>query len=446
MLPLSGLDASFLHAESATAHMHTLKVLVLERPTGTRDLRAALLRRLKDAVAALPALRLRPRSGPLGLWVWEEATVELPAHVTMRTILGAEGVVERVIGDFASRPLRRDRPLWELLALDDPRRRELVLVLKIHHAAADGRAAERMLEIAAGAAPPSAVEGAARATFGALLLLALARLARVALSWPSTVARAIGGALRSRRLGAASARPFGGPPASFARPVTASRRVAFASVRFDDVVAIKQRAGVTVNDVVLAMTAAAVREHLRARGERTDRPLVASMPVGVGEARYSLGNRLSNVLVPIHVEERDAWARLARASASASAAKALHAARGADLLMRWSELVPALALRTLWRLIRLSRRAPVDLVVSNVPGPRAPLSIGGAALERIYSVGPLLETTGLNVTCWSYAGRLHACVLACGDHDCDPEAIARGLERGLEELLGEARVAARAAA
>ncbi len=446
MLPLSGLDASFLHVESATAHMHTLKVLVLERPSDARDLRGALLGRLEAALPSLPALRLRPRSGPLGLLVWEEAPVDLDAHVTLRTIHGARGVVERAIGDFASRPLARDRPLWELMVLDDPCHRELVLVLKIHHAAADGRAAEHMLEIAGGAAPASELESTRR-TWTALFGLALLRLARVALAWPSVVASAVAGLLRSRRLArelaAPSARPFAGPPTTVGRREAAARRLAFASVPFEDVAAVKESAGVTVNDVVLAMTAGALRAHL---GARADRPLVASMPVGVGEARYALGNRLSNVLVPIHVEERDAWARLARASASASAAKALHAARGTDLLVRWSEVLPAASLRALWRLVRLSGRAPVDLVVSNVPGPRTPLSIGGAALKRIYSVGPLLETTGLNVTCWSYAGRLYACVLACGDHDCDPEAIARGLERALEELRERARPALRAAA
>ncbi|MCZ7678635.1 MAG: WS/DGAT domain-containing protein [Sandaracinaceae bacterium] len=188
------------------------------------------------------------------------------------------------------------------------------------------------------------------------------------------------------------------------------------------------------------MTAGALRAHLGPRADRPARGLHARR-----RRRGALRARqppLERARAP-PVEERDAWARLARASASASAAKALHAARGTDLLVRWSEVLPAASLRALWRLVRLSGRAPVDLVVSNVPGPRRPLSIGGAALKRIYSVGPLLETTGLNVTCWSYAGRLYACVLACGDHDCDPEAIARGLERALEELL--ARVSPRAA-
>jgi diacylglycerol O-acyltransferase len=140
------------------------------------------------------------------------------------------------------------------------------------------------------------------------------------------------------------------------------------------------------------------------------------------------------VLVPLHVEEPRAWVRLEHTSRAASEAKALLAALGADLLLRWSELAPSFALRALWRVVRGSGRAPVDLVVSSVPGPREPLTLGGAALERIYSAGPLLETTGLNLTFWSYAGQLHACVLTCADHPSDPQAIADALIASLAEL------------
>ncbi|HJL14358.1 MAG TPA: wax ester/triacylglycerol synthase family O-acyltransferase [Sandaracinaceae bacterium LLY-WYZ-13_1] len=442
--PLRGLDATFLYAESPTAHMHTLKVLVLERPRGVSDLGGALARALRSQLDRLPALRLRPRSA--GLWhpTWERVDVDLALHVTLRPVWLTAGHVERAIGDFASRPLRRDRPLWEMLALDDRARGQLTLVLKIHHALADGRAAERMLERAAGAldegidAPRerSGIRRRPRAPGGAL-----ARALRAVLGLGALLLATVVGLVRAAREGrrfsdARGARPFGGVPTSFTRPITADRRVAFASLPFDAVLGIKRAAGVTVNDVVLTLVGGALRRYLAARGEGAERPLVAAMPVGVKGAAHAVGNRLSNVLVPIHVEEAAPLSRLRRTARSAARAKARHEARGADLMMRWSELAPAPVVRALWWLVRRSRRAPVDLVVSNVPGPRAPLRVGGARLKAIYSVGPLLETTGLNVTFWSYAGRLNACILACGDHGTDPGALAAELERALEELRG----------
>lgn len=434
-LGMSGLDASFLHVESPTAHMHTLKVLVVELRPSTRGARRVLIDRLAQQIDRLPALALRARARAFARPVWQRVKPDLSAHVTYETVWGGASAVEEAVGAFASRRLRRDRPLWELLALHDRARRELTLVLKIHHALADGRAAERMLEIAAGAADLETVHAPPRRAGSGLVLRGL----MVLLAAGELLVRTLAGWLRVRRLarelGARRVGPFGGARVSFAAPVSADRRIAFANLPLADVSTVRDAASATVNDVVLALSAGALRSYLTSRGEPVDAPLVASMPVGVGEARYTLGNALSNLLVPIHVEEADPWTRLKRASTSASHAKALHEARGPQLLMRWSELAPRFALKTLWALVRRSKRAPVDLVVSNVRGPRGPLSLGGAALKRLYSVGPLLETTGLNLTFWSYAGRLHAAVLACGEHGSDPRAIASELERELARLV-----------
>ncbi|MCZ7685826.1 MAG: hypothetical protein M5U28_46525 [Sandaracinaceae bacterium] len=119
--------------------MHTLKVLV-PSALDARDPRGALLGRLEAALPILPALRLRPRSGPLGLLVGE-APVDLDAHVTLRTIHGARGVVERAIGDSARDRPPRDRPLRELMAPSDPRTASRAPLLEDPPRGCDGRAA-----------------------------------------------------------------------------------------------------------------------------------------------------------------------------------------------------------------------------------------------------------------------------------------------------------------
>jgi len=159
------------------------------------------------------------------------------------------------------------------------------------------------------------------------------------------------------------------------------------------------------------------------------------MPVGdAGSERHAWGNRVSNMLVPIHVEIAEPRRRLAAATASATSAKERHGLLGPRLLRQWSELSRPRLLAWVWRGVRRLSRPPVNLIVSNVPGPREERWVGGARLSDLHSVGPLLETTGLNITFWSYAGRMNACVLGCPDHGTDAARLAALLREATAEL------------
>lgn len=442
MQHLSGFDASFLYSQTPHVHAHTLKALVFDLPdTHGEGLLEYVSERVEAQTQHLHALRMKPVEIPFGLGhpVWRTVDVEVADHVSFRQLEPGPRAREEAIGEFMSIPLVRDRPLWQLLALEDRERGELVLALKIHHAITDGNAAGRLLEIAAGVAEADEAEPIEPLSSRRLMLAGLVHSLRALLG--------LGGLLRETaegmrevfaqraRLSAGLALPFTSPRVHFVRPVSARRALAFLSVPFEETRRVADHFGVTVNDVVLYLVASALRRHLKRRGEPVTRALVGALPVGIDPTPYAHGNHLSNILVPIHVEVDDPRERMRRSAESATAAKALHAAAGEQLLTGWTELSTPMALGAFWRFVRLSGRATAALIVSNVAGPREELELHMGPLKDIYSVGPLLETTGLNLTFWTYNGRLNGCVLMCPDHGSDPQQLAEDLQAELREIL-----------
>jgi WS/DGAT/MGAT family acyltransferase len=199
-----------------------------------------------------------------------------------------------------------------------------------------------------------------------------------------------------------------------------------------------------MNDVVLAVVAGAVRAYLDDRGERLAKPLVAGIPVGTdapGAEPRLIGNRVSNLFTTLATDLDDPVERLRRIHVVTASAKQVQATLGMDMMSSWVEYTPVPLLRLFMRLYSRWRLAdrhapPINLVVSNVPGPPVPLYIDGARLTALYSVGPILEGAGLNVTVWSYDGNLYFAVLACRERVADAQAIADRFPSALSELTG----------
>ena len=151
------------------------------------------------------------------------------------------------------------------------------------------------------------------------------------------------------------------------------------------------------------------------------------------------GNRVDNLYVSIGTDIADPLERLRHVQAVAAASKDVRSVLGNDLLEKRADIVPpqlyALAVRT-WSRTGLANhlRPPVNVVLSNVPGPRQRLRVGQAELDAIYSVGPILEGIGLNMTAWSYADALHVSVLGCPASVPDPWPIAEALHDSLADM------------
>ena len=462
LVQLSGLDAGFLALESTRAPMTVggLSILDAERAPGGLDVerfRAVLRERLHLAVAfrrrlaALPLDLARPYWSELDL-----DAIDLTAHVE-RTDLPAPGGWRELSALMAwqlAQPLDRGRPLWHMTFVDGVRlpehpRGTVALVAVVHHAAIDGVSGAEILGAlfdaaadtgaattpSAGAhasptpsptAPPPLV---AEPTAPPGVLELLGRAGRDLAATPAAVTAVAGRSLLGLAAGAwgrlrsdsAPPLPFSAPRSPLNRPLSGRLSWAAATVPLDRIKAIKSAAEASVNDVVLAIVAGALRGWLADRGELPEKPLVAMVPISVraDEQRQQAGNQVSAMLVPLATDEPDPRARLQRIRDASRGSKVAHQAVGARTLLDSAGLLPfalaGLGAQLYSRLHLADRHRPVfNVVVTNVPGPPRPLTIGGAPLLAHFGSAPLYDGLGLIVTVMSYAGTVSFGVTA--DH------------------------------
>jgi diacylglycerol O-acyltransferase len=463
---LTGFDAGFLYQETPTAHMHTLKVAVLD-PAGVPGgysfdlVREVLLAHLH----LLPPFTRRMVPVPLALhhpvWV-EDPALDLDNHLVRAALPAPGGPREfgALISQVAGRPLDRSHPLWEIHMVEGLERGRIGCIAKVHHAVADGVSSAELLMSVMGAGTGPTEYGPDGQTTSApgmcrspgpappssqLLADAVVDLVRLLLTLPGQVRRSAA-ALRAMRARAAASdvrapRVFSGPKTSFNRALTADRIFAFTSLDLAQAKEVKARHDTTLNDVVMAACAGAVRAYMERRGDAVDQPLVVGVPMSTrtAEQRGTYGNRVSNMFASLPVHLADPVDRLHATSRVNRVARAQAEALGPDSFEALSEYSPPLAVtlyaRTVGRLKLADRgRPPINLVISNVPGPATPLSIAGAELEAIYSVGPILEGIGLNITMWSYRGQMNFGLLSCRSIMPDLWDLAGDIHNAMDEL------------
>jgi WS/DGAT/MGAT family acyltransferase len=426
----------------------------------------------------LPPFRWKLARVPLGLdmpyWV-EDPDFDLDFHVRETAVppgADARRIAETVARIFA-RPLDRSRPLWELYLVHGLAEGRVALLTKVHHAAVDGVSGHEILAILLDPSPegreipPPEGDGDDAGQPGRLELLGrgLAGLARQPVRAVRSVPRAVpnlvevpgansfpgvpalsgaltrlrGGRGRTdeRLLEVTTARA---PRTSFNGPISAHRRFAYGSVSLDAVKDVKNAFGTTVNDVVVTLCTAAVREYLLDRGELPEDPLVAMVPVSVRapEEFGTFGNKVSAMIVPIPTDEPDAHRRLIRAHEMLRTAKEHHKALPASLMTDATAFIPpavhALAARTTVQVLGRALRPPVNLVISNVPGPREPLYCAGAELEANHPVSAIVDGVGLNITVLSYRDHVDVGIVSDRNQLDDPWLLMSGIRRALAEL------------
>ena len=239
--------------------------------------------------------------------------------------------------------------------------------------------------------------------------------------------------------------PFDAPRTSINRSISAHRRVALAELPLSDVRRVRELLGGTTNDVVLAVTSGALRSFFAGRGEQLESSLVAMVPVSVRteEQDGTLGNRVSAMLVSLASGVDDPVTRLQWIHGETRRAKEQRRFIDAGLLAGWAQaLVPSVATR-LTRLVTNFRlfdhlAPPFNVIVSNVPGPDFPLYLAGARLVAMYPLGPIIEGVGMNVTVFSYLDTLYVGVQGCRVLAPDLDAVARGMESSLADLVAAA--------
>lgn len=452
MEQLTGLDASFLNMETPAQQGHVGGVVILDptTATGTWGL-PALTELIASRIHLLPPFRRRLLPVPLGVdhpyWI-EDPDFDLSyhlRHIAVPAPGGREQLAE-LVARIHERPLDRARPLWEIYLIEGLEGGHVATYTKLHHAAVDGISGAEILTILLDPSPdgrevpppepwrpdrvPGGVELLARSAVSAAVRPAKAvRLGyELVRSLPGLkpVEQVVSRVRNSRAADAVVTQPtLVAPRSILSQPITPHRRWAFGDVALEDVKAIKNAAAVTVNDVVITITAGAVRRWLIAHDALPDRSLQAMIPVSTrtGEDDGAIGNRVSALVAPIGTHLDDPLERLHFVNQTMHVAKDQHAAVPATLLQDFAQFTPpaiaARAARVVFRNGRVGRVTPFNLVISNVPGPHFPLYLAGARLLGHYPVSAITDGIGLNVTLHSYLGRL--CFGLVADRDLVPD-------------------------
>jgi diacylglycerol O-acyltransferase / wax synthase len=439
---LSPLDASNLRVEERGQPMHVAALLILGRGAFAAAPGRARVEALHDIVGRrlhlAPRLRqvlYRPPPG-LGAPVWvDDQRFDLGWHVRERTVPepGDETALLRACAELHQVPLDPSRPLWQMWLLTGLAGDRCGLLIRLHHVVADGVAAIAMLGALSDPGPAETVPDpppwtpAPNPRHTALAADQCRRLARLPrglsrrLSHPAALVARLG---VSARQAGQLVREGRAPRLSLNVPVTGRSRLFLIRADLERARAVAHAHGGTVNDVILAAVAGGARRLLRSRGELPPGLILkASVAASLREPadRRAVGNRAGVMIVPLPAAEPDPRRRVATIAAATAARKKLPPYQpGGRLAQRWMTGV-------------MSHQRLVNLLLSNLPGPPAPLSLGGTAVLEMFQSGVVQGNLTLSVGVLSYAGQLNLSVVA--DDAAVPDAAT--FATGISDTLGE---------
>ncbi|HXJ34580.1 MAG TPA: wax ester/triacylglycerol synthase family O-acyltransferase [Candidatus Eisenbacteria bacterium] len=428
---LSALDATFLAIEDRCSHMHIGSVGVFEAEPGMGSAGALDLDSVHHLVSvvldSVPRYHQRVETTPIfGHPVWvDDASFNLNYHLrhTRLPLPGDERQLKRLAGRVMSQQLDRGKPLWESWFVEGLEGNRFAVVSKVHHCMVDGIGGVEMTTATLRPAPgpdprlaeqsrpfqPRPVPRPRELVCAELWhrlggALGFAGAAARGVTQPRATASIVGGTLEGLAESLTTAfRPASPTPLNVA--IGPHRRFDWTAIDLAVVKAVRTRLGGTVNDVVLAVVAGAMRRYLGARGVDVDRlDFRAMVPVNLRAGYGGTGNRVASVLVRLPVDVADMERRLQRVRQEMETAKHSHqidAARAIEDITDW----------TMTTLIAQSARLasvsqPFNLVVTNVPGPQFPLYFLGARLVAAYPLVPLFQRQALGIALFSYDGRL----------------------------------------
>ena len=448
---MTGPDALMLHMERPTVPMHTLKVVVLEPGTGGQlslaDLRAAvapylgLVRRATQKVYAAPGCGGRPFWAP-------DPHFEIDDHLDEATLpTGARAELDEVCARLAERHLDRTRPLWAMTLVHGLHGGRQAVVVRVHHAVCDGLAALNTLlaastEAPGQVAPMCPAEPGIAPSPGELRWRARREAPRLVSGLP-----ALARARRESRRGSADfdgwdAVPvgLGGVRSSFNNPGGAARVCASGELDLADLKRVGRATGATVNAVLHAVIAGAMRAEYAARGDSLSAPAVATFGVASDTASARRwGNEIAPANVYLRVDLADPEARLLATARSCQLGVELRRRRGFAFSDQAFTYLPRLApaLRAVF--------APVvpkvvnNITTANVAGPRKQRWFGDVAVVDWVSYAVAVAPADVNLTAYSYDGRLVLGLVATPEAMPDPASFLARLRPALDELLDVAQ-------
>jgi diacylglycerol O-acyltransferase / wax synthase len=418
--PMAPTDSLFLLAETREQPMHVGSLQLFVPPDGATaiDVRQMFDAAIdEDQVASLFQRRPRRSITTLGQWGWEiDQDFDLEHHVRRSALPQPGRILELLMlgSRLHSTLLDRKRPLWEMHLIEGLADGRYAAYFKVHHSLVDGVSALRLLSRMMSpdpnerdmpppwAAPPRRPKRPKERGSAEDRAKEVIRLLGDAAGLPAVFARTLARAIREQT----GTMSLSAPRSMFNVPITGARRFAAQSWPIDRIRRVGKASECTVNDVVLAMCAGALRRYLLSMDALPDAPLIAMVPVslhGEDTGDSDGGNAVGTVMCNLATDLPDAADRLAGVHRSMEEGKeALRSMTPTQILMMSAVGMSPLAI---WPLLGLtgSVRPPFNLVISNVPGPRDPLYWNGARLDGLYPLSIPMDGQALNITCTSYS-------------------------------------------
>jgi diacylglycerol O-acyltransferase / wax synthase len=431
MALMSPSDSMFLIPETRDQPMHVGSLQLFARPDGAdSDFMPDLFQRMLavDEVAPLFRKRAHRSLATLGQWAWQDDRgIDLEHHVR-HSALPRPGRIRELLA-LASRLhstlLDRHRPLWEVHLIEGLEDGRFAVYTKMHHALMDGVSALALLSKASAHSPDDLelrapylpVEPTERsgedAGGGGLAGLPGAAAGAIGdvLGLGPTMLRLAERTIRDQVAGQSG----GAPRTIFNGGITGSRRFAAQSWPLERMRAVADAASLSLNDIVLAMCAGALRDYLIDLDALPDDPLTAMVPVslrGLG-LDTSAGNAVGIIIANLATDEADPARRMAAIGQSMQQGKDM--LDGMSVLQVTAMSAVSMAPLALGSVLGIGRLLPLpfNLVISNVPGPREPLWFNGARLDAIYPMSIPVDGQALNITVTSYVDNMEFGVMGC---------------------------------
>jgi WS/DGAT/MGAT family acyltransferase len=464
MQQLTELDYTFLQQESHRTPMHISPVIVYEtrgRKGGAVRFKE-ILQVFEQNLSKSAIFRRKLAGGALGLdtpWWVDDPEFDLEFHVR-HIALPKPGDWRQfciLLARLHARGLDVHRPLWEAYVIEGLSQVEglpknsFALMLKVHHAAIDGvSAAEIIAAIHSltreAAAPEPAAPWRGERNPSALKVWSTAYLNNIRrpLRFLESVRTLVPAAIRARELESTG---MGMEKAAqrhtlFNERISAFRVTDAIVMDLARIKTIKNTVeGATVNDVIVSIVGGGLRQYLQSRDGLPESSLICGAPINVRQERnsQSRGNQVSMMTIDMATDVEDALDRLRQVAANARESKAYASALGAHAMMDLTRgLLPAavgMGLRAASLASLLGDLPiPIQTVISNVPGPQAPLYLAGARVHFIMGMGPLMDMMGLFHGVISAAGKITINFVSCREIMPDPEFYRKCLQTSFEEL------------
>ncbi len=457
---ISGMDATFLYAETPTSPMHIGSVAVIEGSLDFDKFRATILSRIHT----VPNLRKRLIYVPLSIdypyWVDDpNFNIDMHIHHIALPKPGNWKALRKVANQIFSEPLDQSRPLWSFTfveGLDNiPQvpKGSVAVISKIHHVAVDGVGSTGLLSLLFDFTPetrpipePKPYNPKPLPNELTIMLKSTMSFVEKPFKFPKLINEAITASFKAGMLtrvqkAALPTAPFTAPPSPLNGIISAQRKWNTAILSLDRVKALKSIVKTTLNDVILGICAGALRKYLLEKDKLPIKPLVAMVPIStrtVSEEKKQ-GNQISSMLVQLATNIEDPIECLETIHNNTLRGKTYQGAIGAKALANMAEAVPfgiANQAARLYSRFQISEmHNPVfNVTITNVPGPQFPLYLNGHKLLSVMGMAPIIDGMGLIITVFSYNGLITLSPTSDAKTMPDIDVFTRYLRESANEL------------